>query len=118
MTDLLKHPDEDFNGGEETTATTTVISMINGMLGGSALVLPIAGLAAGWLTSILALILVGFLLYYTARLIITHLGQSHNIKYSVLAHFNNDYRYMSAYGIIIWMSFIPFIVLILNITCG
>jgi hypothetical protein len=91
--------------------------MINGMLGGSALFLPVAGLAAGWFTSLWTLFLVGFLLYYTAALIITHLGKAINMKYAVLAHFNNNYNYVSAYGIIIWISFIPFIVLQLQMIC-
>jgi hypothetical protein len=91
--------------------------MINGMLGGSALVLPVAGLAAGWFTSLWTLVLVGSLLYYTAALIITHLGKATNIKYAVLAHFNNNYSYVSAYGIIIWISFVPFIVLQLELIC-
>ena len=91
--------------------------MVNGMLGPSSLILPVSGLAAGWFTSTWTLLLVGFLLYYTAHLIITHLGKSPNIKYSILAHFNNNYTYMSIYSIIIWLSFVPFVVLIFNLIC-
>ena len=61
--------------------------------------------------------MVGFLLYYTASLIVAHLGRSANIKYSILAHFDNNYKYVVAYGVIIWISFIPFIVMAFIIIC-
>jgi hypothetical protein len=108
---------DDFNGGAEVTATTTVLGMLNGMLCVNAIVLPTLGLSAGWVTTIWSNFLIGYLLYYTAYLIIKHMGKSKNMKYSILAHFDNDYRYMSAYGIIIWVSFVPFVFFFFNVVC-
>jgi hypothetical protein len=113
-----KESDDDFNGGQEVTSLTTVVSMVNGMMGSNSLILPVLGLTSGWFTSIWTCLLAGYLLYYTAELIITHLGQSKNIKHSILAHFDNNYKYMSAYGIIIWVSFTPFIISGFNIICS
>ena len=90
--------------------------MVNGMLG-SALFLPVAGLAAGWFTSIWTCLLVGYLLYYTAYQIIVHMGESKNMKECILAHFNNEYKYMSGYGIVIWISIVPLLVLLFSQTC-
>ena len=100
------------------TATTTVVSMVNGMLASSTLMMPSVGLASGWLTSSWTCLAMGYMLYYTAALIITHLGKAINMKYSILAHFNNNYKYMSAYGFIIWLSFVPFTVGGFNMLCS
>ena len=81
------------------------------------LVLPIMGLHAGWFTSIWVNLLVGFLSYYTASLIITHLGKALNMKESILAHFNENYTYMRAYGFINWLSFIPLIFINFTFIC-
>ena len=81
------------------------------------LVLPVMGLTAGYITSIWVNLLVGFISYYTASLIITHLGKGKNMKESVLAHFKGDYKYMMAYSIINWLSFVPLIFLNFNFVC-
>ena len=78
------------------------------------LVLPLMGLNAGWITSIWVNLLIGFLSYYTASLIITHLGKAKRMKDSVLAHFNGNYTYMRAYGFINWLSFVPLVFLNFN----
>ena len=58
-----------------------VIGLVNGMIGGTCLVLPHMGLETGWLLSIIICAVVGFMIYYTAHLIIMHLGtKSHNVK--------------------------------------
>jgi hypothetical protein len=81
------------------------------------LVLPIMGLQAGWATSLWTNIVVGYLTYYTAKLIVTHLGRGANIKSCILNHFGQDYRYMRAYSLIIWLSIIPFLLTQFRIIC-
>jgi len=94
-----------------------VFVMVSGMVGTSCMVIPIVDLTTGWLTTIWVNIVVAFFLYYTASLIITHLGIGKGMRDSILAHFNNNYKYLSAYGIIIWFSFVPFIFLSTRIIC-
>ena len=87
------------------------------MLVYNGLILPVMGLNAGWLTSILVNLSVGFISYYTASLIITHLGRGKNMKESILSHFDGNYKYMIAYGIINWLSFLPIIFLNFSFIC-
>ena len=85
-----------------------------GIVAFNGLIIPVMSLSAGWLTSILIISFIGFVTYYTAALIITHLGIAKAMKGSILAHFNNNYSYMRTYGFINWFSFIPIIFLLYN----
>ena len=96
---------------------TIICSLIIGMTGFNGLILPVMGLTSGYITSIWVNLLVGYISYYTASLIITHLGRSKNMKESILAHYSGDYRYMMGYGIINWLSFLPFMFLFFNFIC-
>ena len=58
----------------------TILGLVNGMVGSSCLILPIIGLTAGWLTTIWVCLLTGYVSYYTAYLIVVHLGKAKNIK--------------------------------------
>jgi hypothetical protein len=108
---------EDFNAGRHVRSPTMVFVMVSGMVGTSCMVIPLVGLTTGWLTTLWINAVVAFFLYYTASLIITHLGKGKGMKDSILSHFNNDYKYISAYGFIIWLSFVPFIFLSTRIIC-
>jgi amino acid permease len=95
----------------------TIIGLVNGMIGGTCLVLPHIGLRTGWLTSILVALVTGWISYYTAYLIILHLGKGSQIKDCILNHFNNDYKYMTGYSFIIWVSFMPYMLIYFRIIC-
>ena len=75
------------NQGHNVKAPMTVIGLVNGMVGSSCLVLHVIGITAGYLTTLWVCLLVGYLSYYTAYLIIVHLGKAKSIKESILAHF-------------------------------
>ena len=49
--------------------------MVNGMIGGTILVLPLLGLKTGYITTIIVNLLVGYTSYYTANLYVVHLGK-------------------------------------------
>ncbi len=99
------------------SSTMTIIGLVNGMIGGTCLVLPHIGLRTGWLTSILVALVTGWISYYTAYLIILHLGKGSQIKDCILNHFNNDYKYMTGYSFIIWVSFMPYMLIYFRIIC-
>jgi hypothetical protein len=105
------------NKGQEITAPMTVVGLVNGMIGGTCLVLPQLGIVTGYVTVIWVALLTGFISYYTARLIVTHLGKGKQIRDCVMAHFQNDYRYMRAYSFFMWFSFIPLLIIYFRIIC-
>ena len=87
------------------------------MIGISALILPVVGLQTGYLTIVWVCLLMGYISYYTASLIVVHMGQSKNIKESILSHFNNNYNYMIFYSGVIWLSFFPVFVSFFRLLC-
>lgn len=97
--------------------TTVVIGLLNGMIGGTIPVMPLMGLEAGYMTSILTCTTMGLISYFTAYLIILHLGKGRNIKDCVMAHFNHDYRYMIGYSFFIWFSFVPIFMIYFRLVC-
>ena len=95
----------------------TVLGMLNGMIGIIALLLPILGITAGYLTSIWVCLGIGLITYYTAYLLILHLGRGKSMKECILAHFDQDYRYMTIYSCIIWVSFFAIILGFFGVAC-
>jgi hypothetical protein len=59
---------------------TTVLGLLNGMIGGTILILPLIGLRTGFIYIFFVVLLIGSLSAYTAYLIILHLGKAKNIK--------------------------------------
>lgn len=98
-------------------STMVVIGLVNGMIGGTCLVLPHIGLKTGWLMSMIVCGVCGWITYYTAYLIILHLGKGAQIKDCIVNHFNNDYKYMTGYSFIIWISFMPYMLIYFRIIC-
>ena len=117
MLPWMEEQKDNYNAGVEISTTTIICSLIIGMTAFNHLILPVMGLTAGYITSIQVNLLVGYSSYYTASLIISHLGKSKNMKESILSHFNGDYRYMVGYGIINWLSFLPIIFTFFNFSC-
>lgn len=58
----------------------TVSGLLNGMIGGTILVLPIVGLSTGYASTLLVAIVIGFISYYTANIIVVHLGKAKNMQ--------------------------------------
>ena len=108
-----------FHSGSDMSASTTTVGLVNGMISGAGIcvVLPQLGLAAGWITTLWVCSLTGLISYYTARLIVTHLGKGNTIKDCILAHFNNNIFYLRGYGCFIWFNFIVQLVIYFGIIC-
>lgn len=62
------------------SAPMVVIGLVNGMIGGTCLVLPLIGLKAGYITTLLVSCFTGFIGYYTASILVMHIGKSGSIK--------------------------------------
>ena len=80
MLPWMEEEKDNYNAGAEISTMTIICSLIIGMTGFNGLILPVMGLTSGYITSIWVNLLVGYISYYTASLIITHLGKSKNMK--------------------------------------
>jgi len=85
----------------------TVIGLLNGMIGGTILILPILGLRTGYISILLICFIMGAISCYTAYLIILHLGKAKNIKESILNHFDQNEKVAIFYNFFIGLSFWP-----------
>ena len=98
-------------------APATVLGLVNGMIGGTCLVLPQIGISTGWITTIWVCLICGLIAYYTARLMILHLGEGRHIRDTVMSHFKNDIRYLKMYGFIMFFSFVFVLIIYFQIIC-
>lgn len=106
-----------FNAGADISSNALVVGLSVGLVAFSGVLIPPMALNAGYITSLLVDLLIGFISYYTASLILVHLGRGRNIKESLLAHFDGNYNYMTGYGFVNWLSFLPLIIIIFNFIC-
>ena len=53
----------------------TALAIINGVIGGSMLIMPLNALSAGWVMSVIVLLVTACISCYTSHLCIIHLGQ-------------------------------------------
>jgi hypothetical protein len=95
----------------------TIAGLLNGMVGGTILVLPIIGIATGYITTVIVCALLGFLSYYTGNLVVVHLGKAKNMTESILNHFHQNYTYMTIYAFIVFCSQVPTLTIYFNLIC-
>jgi amino acid permease len=95
----------------------TIAGLLNGMVGGTILVLPIIGMSTGYLTTVLVSSILGFISYYTGNLVVVHLGKAKNMTESILNHFDQNYSYMTIYAFIIFCGQIPSLIIYFNLIC-
>jgi hypothetical protein len=81
---------------------TTMVALVNGMIGGSILVLPLVSLQAGWLESILVILFTGVFSYYSCYLSILHLGDQVDLDHALLRHFNGSKFLKVFYDFCVW----------------
>ena len=81
---------------------TTVVAMVNGMIGGSILVLPVVLLEVGWLTALLVIFLTGVFSFYSCYLSIIHLGDQKDLDTTLLRHFNGSKGLKIFYDFCVW----------------
>lgn len=81
----------------------TVVGLMNGMIGGVILVLPVSAYQAGYLFTILAVLFSGFFSFYSCYLSIKHLGDQKDMNFSMQAHFNSKIAKI-IYDIVVWLG--------------
>lgn len=59
----------------ELSPQMTVLSLINGMIGGFILILPVFALQTGYISTMIVIIVTGIFSYYSCHLCILHIGK-------------------------------------------
>ena len=81
-----------------------VIGMVNGMIGGVILVLPLLALEAGSVVSATVILISGICSYYSSMLCVKHLGPYSDLDEAVMHHFNHHQFMKILYDIIVFLN--------------
>lgn len=75
---------------EDMHPSMIIIAMLNGMIGGVILVLPLLVVEAGSVSSAFIIMFVGIFSYYSCMLCVKHLGSYPDLDHSIMEHFNGS----------------------------
>lgn len=64
-----------------------ILCIVNGMIGGLILILPVMALEGGWLMTLLVILMTGFISYYSCYLCLIHTGKEPDLDVSIEKHF-------------------------------
>jgi len=60
-----------------------ILCIVNGMIGGLILILPVMALEGGWLMTMLVILMTGFISYYSCHLCLIHTGTEPDLDVSI-----------------------------------
>lgn len=83
-----------------------IIALLNGMIGGVMLVLPILVMKTGSLLSFIIILVTGFLSFYSCYLYIQHLGDHTDIDNAIFFHFWQSKAIRVFYDFVIFLNLI------------
>lgn len=95
----------------------TVIGLVNGMIGGIILVMPVLALKTGWLLILPITMFTGFISYFTCLLCLRHLRNFKNLDSAIYHHFEKKIQYKIFYDIIIIVSMTTLLFLYFSLIC-
>jgi amino acid permease len=87
---------------EVLNAPMTVLGMVNGMIGGLILLLPVYTLEAGYLLSLIVIVFTGVFSLYSCYLCVIHMGDQPDLDYTILRHFNGARWPKIFYDFCVW----------------
>lgn len=90
---------------------TTVVALVNGMIGGSILVLPVVAKQAGWAETLIIILFTGVFSYYSCYLSLIHLGDQTDLDHTLLRHFNGSKFLKIFYDFCVWSGFMLILIL-------
>ena len=67
-----------------------ILCIVNGMIGGLILLLPVMALESGWLLTLIVILITGFISYYSCHLCLLHTGTEPDLDIAILKHFNGN----------------------------
>ena len=82
----------------------TVIGLVNGMIGGLILLLPVYALDAGYVTTFIVILFTGIFSYYSCYLCVLHMGDQPDLDYAIYRHFNGNRPLKIFYDLIVWLN--------------
>lgn len=94
---------------------TTVLCLVNGMIGGSILVIPIIALQGGWLYTIIVIAITAFFSYYTCYITIIHIGDQRDLDNTLQRHFHGNKGIKIFYDICVCLGIILLMTLYFNL---
>lgn len=89
----------------------TVIGLVNGMIGGIILIMPILALNAGYMLIAPVTLISALFSYFSSLLCLRHLRNYKDLDESILKHFGNNRKYKIFYDAIIVISFFALLIL-------
>jgi amino acid permease len=95
----------------------TVVGLVNGMIGGVILVLPLLALKTGTLLILPITLFTGFASYFTCLLCLRHLKNFKNLDSAIYHHFGKKISYKIFYDIIIIVSMTTLLILYFSLIC-
>lgn len=95
----------------------TVVGLVNGMIGGIILIMPILALRTGTLLIAPITIIFGFFSYFSCLLCLRHLRNYEDLDEAVLRHFENKRKYKIIYDSIIIISLSVYLILYFGLIC-
>jgi amino acid permease len=90
----------------ELNLPMTILAIINGMIGGSILVLPIVSMDGGYILTLIIILFVGIFSFYSCYISIIHLGDQHDLDQTLLRHFNGSKIVKIFYDFSVWSGFV------------
>ena len=67
-----------------------VLCIVNGMIGGLILLLPVMALEAGWLLTLIVVLITGLMSYYSCYICLMHTGSEPDLDVAILGHFGGN----------------------------
>lgn len=103
--------------GEGLSNPMTVVGLVNGMIGGIILVMPLLSLQTGFALIAPITIVSGFFSYYASHLCLRHLRNYKDLDESVYRHFGGRRGYKIFYDIVISISLTVLLILYFGLIC-
>ena len=75
---------------ENINMPTAVVGIINGMIGGTILVLPVLTRSGGWVLTLITIVITGAASFFSCYIAVIHLGDQPDLNKALLRHFNGN----------------------------
>lgn len=102
---------------EGLSNSMTVIGLVNGMIGGIILVMPLLSLKTGYTLIAPISIISGFFSYFSSLLCLRHLRNYKDLDQAVLRHFGGRMGYKVFYDVVVMISLTVLLILYFGLIC-
>ena len=81
-----------------------IVGMVNGMIGGLILLLPVYALDAGYVLTLIVIMVTCVFSYYSCYLCLIHMGDQNDLDFAILRHFNGNKYVKIFYDLCVWSN--------------